>query len=411
MGKIISYELAKFFKKRKNKLLVLALFMFVLAVNIYNYKLYKDYKDSFIEEYKQISEHAKVKLQNLNNELRGYSQWGENERLIYEERIHEIEGMINYLEVEASVTGRISNAYRKVEDPQWNSLLCKYLKERYTNFVESYEKGFIDDVYLRERKSNIEEARYYLYKYDYFLNNNILLKENKYQPSGVNSINLLFRDSNILILVIIIALLSMDIFLAPVLEGSYKIEYTYPLERKSIFIAKLISILLISFGIIIVLSLLSFIINSMIFGIGDFYYPQVVSGNINKLTLKANEGNFTVISLSHKIVLGFVMIIALTIFTVAFIIFLSIFTDSIGKTLRITMVFILAAFTFHVIAGKESLVNLWYPYMYCYYDNVISGFYRSNYLFGLVMNISLGILFIFISYFKFTGKDFLGVRE
>ncbi|NLX61882.1 MAG: ABC transporter permease subunit [Tissierellia bacterium] len=411
MKKIIAYELTKFFKKRKNKLLILVLCIFVLAVNIYNYKLFKDFNDKFMEEYKLISEQTKLKLNSLNNELMGYSEWNEEEREIYEERIQKIEGMINYLRVEAAVTGRISNAYRRVEDPQWNSLLCKYLRERYTNVIEAYEKGFIDDIYLRERKTNIEEARYYQYKYNYFLNNNILLKENKYEPKGINSLNLLFMDSNILVLIIVIALLSMDFFLLPVLEGSYKLEYTYPLKRKNIFIGKLVSIFIILFGLVAILFLLSFIINSIIFGLGDFTYPQVVSDTINKLSLKGNEGSFTVISLGHKIALGVIMTFALILFTVALIVFLSIFTDSLEKTLGITMVLIIAAFTFHIIASKESALNLFYPYMYCYFENIISGFYRSNYMLGIIMNIGFSVFFIFISYLKFTRKDFLGFRE
>lgn len=411
MRKIIVYELTKFFNKRKNKLLILALLIFVLGVNIYNYKLYKNYPANIMMEYKLISEKAKSKLQGLNNELMGYREWDGDERLLYQERIQKLEGEINYLKVEASVTGRISNAYRKIEEPQWNSLFCKYLKERYTNIIDSYENGYIDDTYLRERKTNIEEARYYQYKYDYFLNNNILLQENKFEPNGVNSMNLLFKDSNVLIVIIIMALLSMDVFLSPVMEGSYKLEYTCPLNRKDIFVGKVISIFLISFGILALIFILSFIINSLNFGVGNFNYPQVVSGNFNKLTLKANEDNFTVISLSVKIILGILMIIASIFFTIALIILLSTFTDSMEKTLGITMVFIIAAFTFHIIASKESIVNLLYPYMYCFYENVITGFYRANYLFGVIMNIVLGTLFISLSYLKFINKDFLGVRE
>lgn len=411
MRKIILYELKKFFNKRKNKLLILALLIFVSGVNLYNYKLYKSYPAKIMIEYKFISEQAKSKLQGLNNELKGYRRWGEDEKYLYQERIQKVEGEINYLKVEASVTGRISNAYRKIEDPQWNRIFCKYLKERYTNIIDSYEKGFIDDAYLRERKTNIEEARYYEYKYDYFLNNNIILQENKYKPSGVNSINLLFQDSNILVFIVIIALLSIDVFLMPVIEGSYKLEYTYPLKRKVIFIGKLISIFIIVFGILALILLLSFVVNSIIFGIGDFTYPQVVSGTIDKLTLKANKDNYIVIPMSVKIVLGIIMVTTLNFFTVALIILLSTFTDSMGKTLGITMVLIIAAFTFYIIASKESIINLLYPYMYCFYENSISGFYRANYLFGMGTNTLLGILFTLLSYFKFTSKDFLGVQE
>lgn len=408
MGKIIIYELTKFINKRRNKLLILALCLFVLGVNIYNYKLYKHYNDRIIEEYRSISEKAKLKLQGLNNELTIYREWGEDEGLIYEERIKSIEGEINFLRVEFSVTGRISNDFRYVMDPQWNRIICKYLSQRYANIIKSYEKGYIDDAYLRDRKTSIEEARYYKYKYDYFLENNILLKGDIYEPNGANSIDLFFEDSNVLILIAIIALLSMDFFLSPVIEGSYKLECTHPFERRNIFIGKAISIFLIIFGILAIIFLLGFMINSIIFGVGDFDYPQVVSGSINELTLKTYEDNFIVISMSRKIVLGVLMAVALIFFTIALIMVLSIFTDSMEKTLGVTMILIITAFTFNITADMDSIVNLLHPYMYCFYENVISGFYRSNYLFGIIMNISLGILFILISYIRFTRKDFLG---
>jgi len=408
MKKIIAYELTKFFYKRRNKLLILALFIFVIGVNVYSYQLYKSYDERIIMEYRLISEKAKLKLQGLNNELIGYREWNEDERKIFKERIQRIEGEISYLKVEASVTGRISNAFSKVGDPQWNRILCKYFRERYANIIESYEKGYIDDAYLKDRKTNIEEARYHKYKYDYLLEKGILLKENEYKPNGVNSINLFFRNSNVLILVIIVALLSMDVFLSPVIEGSYKLECTNPFERKHIFMGKAISIFLIIFGILSVVFLLVFITNSIIFGVGDFDYPQVVSGSINRLTLKANEDDFKVISMGTKIVLGVIIIAALIFFTVALVMLLSIFTDSTGKTLGVTMFLIITAFTFNMISDMESIINLFHPYMYCYYENAITGYYRSNYLFGIVLNIGLGIVFIFISYFKFTGKDFLG---
>ena len=105
------------------------------------------------------------------------------------------------------------------------------------------------------------------------------------------------------------------------------------------------------------------------------------------------------------------MIIALVLLSITLIIFLSIFTDSLEETMGISIVIAVAAFTFNIIANKNSIVNLLYPYMYCFYENVISGFYRCNYLLGIIMNIGLSILFILISYVKFRNKDFLGASE
>ena len=49
--------------------------------------------------------------------------------------------------------------------------------------------------------------------------------------------------------------------------------------------------------------------------------------------------------------------------------------------------------------------------MYYFYENVVSGFYRYNYPFGIIINLSLGVIFIVLSYYKFLSKDFLDSRE
>lgn len=157
--------------------------------------------------------------------------------------------------------------------------------------------------------------------------------------------------------------------------------------------------------------ILNFIINTILFGIGEFNYPQIVSSTINKLTLKSNKGNFKIIPLKNKIFLGILMLITLVFLSIGLTIFLSILTDSLEKTLGISIALVIAAFTFNIIGNKSSIINLLYPYMYCFYENAISGFYRYNYLWGITMNTILGILFVFISYIKFKNKDFLGARE
>lgn len=191
MKKIIKYEFKKFINKRKNKLLIIVFLVLILGINIYNYKQYKNSKDNFVQGYKLISERANAKLTVLNEELLAQSKLDENEKWI--EEIERMEGEVEFLNIEAPISGKIANAYATaVEDPEWNRLLVKYLSERYTNTVDSYEKGYIDDIYLSERETNIQEVKYYKYKYDYFMENNIPFQLNQYKPTGANTLNLLF---------------------------------------------------------------------------------------------------------------------------------------------------------------------------------------------------------------------------
>lgn len=410
MGKIIKYEITKFFSKRKNKLLILLLLAFIVFINIYNYQVYKKYNERIGKEYKLIAANAKSISDLSHQKLTELYELSEEEKFKHKEQILKLEGELNFFSQEANVTYRISNALDKVEDPEWNRLICKYLGQRYTNIVDSYESGYIDDSYLRERKTNIEEAKHYQYKYEYLLENNILLQLNEYEPSGIQSFALLLKGHNILIIMLIVALLSMDIFLSSVMEGSYKLEYTQPFERNKLFWCKVISILIIIIGVLSFIFLIVFTINSIIFGIGDFSYPHIVSDTISKVVLEGNQGSFTAIPLRTKLLLGVFMFISLLILTISLIFILSVFTDSMEVTLGISIVIAIAAFTFKVIATKDSIINFIYPYMYCYYESVISGFYRANYLFGIIMNSLLSISFILLSLSKFIKKDFLGSK-
>lgn len=410
MKKIIRYEVTKFFTKRKNKLLFLLLFAYIIFINVYNYQMYKTYNDKIIEQYKLIAANSQSERDFLQLDLLLYSGMSEEQKHRYNERIEVLEKRLNYLNPEVSITSRINNALSKADDPEWNRLLCKYLGERYTNIIDSHENGYIDDYYLRERKMNIEEAKHYKYKYNYLSENNIQLMLNEYEPSGSNTILLFLKENSILIIILIVALLSMDTFLSSSMEGSYKLEYTQPFRRERIYWGKIISSFIIIIGILIFMILLSFIINSIIFGIRDFSYPHVVSATIKKLTFEGNQDQFIMIPLSSKLILGFLMMVTLIFLTIALIFFLSILTDSMEKTLGISIVIVITAFTFNIIASRESIVNLIYPYMYCFYENTISGFYRANYLLGITMNISLGTAFILLSFSKFVKKDFVDSR-
>ena len=297
MGRIIKYEIRKFFSKKKNKLLILLLLVFIFFINIYNYQIYEKYDEKIIEDYKFIAESAKSTADVTYLKLTELYGLSEEEKGEHEGQIKKLEGQLKFFSQESNITNRISNSLDKAEDPEWNRLICKYLGQRYANIVESYEKGGIDDVYLKEQKINIQEVKHYKYKYEYLLEKKIYIQINEYKPSGVYSLDLLLKDHNILVMMLIVALLSMDVFLSSVMEGSYKLEYTLPFKRNKIFLGKVISILIIITGILVFMFLLNFIINSIIFGIGDIRYPHIVSDTINKISLKGNQGNFLAISL------------------------------------------------------------------------------------------------------------------
>lgn len=403
---IINYEIKKFFNKRKNILLVLSLIIYILIMNVSNYQNYKKYNIDMHKKYWEISQNAANRrgfIEQVLN-IKNIDNFNEEEVLKYKKEYEFLKG-------ELENSNNISNAYKNIEESQWANLLPTFIYRRNLNIINSYENGLIDEQYLLERKIDIGEIEYNLYKYNYFLENHIEFQVNEYEPNGANMLLLFFKGYNILIIVSIITLLSMDVFLSAVEEGSYKLEYTQPFKRKNIYWAKLISMFIIIFIMISLILLFNFAINSLIFGIGDFNYPEVVSGNLFKLSSIDSEGNFMIISLREKILLGINMTILLVLFSISLITALSIFTDSMSKTLGVSTIIIISTITFKLTVSKSSIINLIHPYMYTFLDNVVSGFYRSNYLFGIIINVILSTVLIILSYFKFIKKDFLGAAD
>src|SRR5699024_10983148 len=119
--------------------------------------------------------------------------------------------------------------------------------------------------------------------YNYLQENEVKYNINPYTNTGEFSVSVLFKNNIIIFIFVIFTFISMDLFLSEVEEGSYKLTYTQPYERRKSFFSKIIA--QISFILLILLILLSgnFLINAVINGVGDFRYPIAIGANISKV--------------------------------------------------------------------------------------------------------------------------------
>ena len=403
MKRIIKNEFQKFFKSRKNIIIIILFFTYVLGMNFYNLKQYNLYMKETAETYR--SRYMQADGIFGQNALR----LEKDENLTDKER-EELEEEMEFYRVERNKLMLISQTYEEDNKEKFYYVLIAE-NDRYKNILKGLEDEIIEKGFLKEKGLNMEEIHKKMHINQYMLDNDIQPILNPYTMTGANSLIMFLDGENLLILIFLIALLSIDIYLSEIEEGSYKLAYSQPFERKQIFLGKVIVIIIISLEIIILGVLLNFIIVSAIYGIGDMNYPFVTRGNIKSLAFSTSNIGYSILPLWKFVLRGFILLLPILLLTITLIICISIFLDSSTKTLGFSIMLLVLAFIFENFLDKQSIINLIYPYSYLYIKNVIEVNNRSNYLFGIILNISMTIILFIMSYKKFIYKDFLGAKE
>lgn len=404
MTKIVKNEMYKFFKNKKNIIVIILFFAYLLGINFYNLKEYKMYMNETKQVY--LSKYSKAE-----GMVKVYAERIVRTDIFTPDEIKEIEELMNFYRVERSKLKLIERKYVNNKPAEYYKDILVYQNERYDNILKSLNEGVIDEKTLSEMNLKLEDIKKEMKVNQYILDNEIDPIINPYTMTGANSLIMFLEGNNLLVLIFLISLLAIDIYLSELEEGSYKLSYTQPFERKDIFRGKIITILAISILLIVLGGILNFGAISSIYEIGNINYPFIANENINQIAFNNNNIEYIIIPLWKFVLLGFGLLLPILIFTIALIICISIFTDSNKKTMGISIILLVMAFIFDNFLKKHSIVNLVYPYSYIYIRNVIEANSRSNYLLGMLLNSFLAVGLFIISYYKFISKDFLGGRE
>lgn len=403
MSEIIRSELFKFYKSKKNLIIILLFFAYLFSINLYSLNQYKGYMS---EEH---STHQNKRVQAGGFLAQSTKRYEKDEKLTDEER-EKLRDEIEFYRVERNKLMLMEFGYKEDIKEKYNYILMAE-NDRYKNIINGLDSGIITEAFLNGKNMTTNDMQKKMILNQYILDNEIQPILNPYTMTGANSLVMFLEGNNLLILIFFIALLSVDIYLSEVEEGSYKSLYSQPFKRNQIFIGKIITITTISLLLIILGVILNFVIISMINGMGNMSYPIMTTENIFSLSLSKNPGEFAIIPLWQYVIMGFGLLLPILFSTIALIIFISIFSDSSTKTLGISMMLLVMAFIFNNFISKQSIVNLFYPYCYLYVRDVIEVNNRSNYMFGILLNSLMTIGLFIMSYGRFVSKDFLGAKS
>lgn len=377
MTKLIKLEWIKFVESRKNRMVFVLIFVFLLGLVFYNQIQYKSYlineEKSMIEQRNKANSFLKIIPLLIENN----KEYKENP----EETL--------FLKNEEKQSLLLEYYYKdfKVED---STNILKTQNEKFENLIFGEENAFIKTNILNARGQAPLKLMRYISQNNYIIDKEIQPIINPYELNGVNFLLLLLRGYTPLILMIFTVLLSIDIFSSEMEEGSYKLYFTQPFSRKSIYWSKILSGAFFSLGLLIALISLFFLLISLTHGIGEYYYPQAIASSkiLLSFTSKIQDlGQFNIVSKAKLIGLGYVLMFIVSLSLIIFTIFISIIFKSTSKTLGVFTSIILVGFVMDMFLKETSLFRFYFPLSYTNIERVIYGEINSSYILGITMSI------------------------
>lgn len=377
MIKLIKLEWIKFVESRKNRMVIVLIFLFLLGLLSYNQIQYKNYFTSQEKSMIEQKRKANSSLNIINLLIEKDKEYKENpEEILFLEREEKNSLMLEYY-------------YKnfKVED---STNILKTQNEKFENLIFGESNGFIKTNILKARGQSPISVMRYISQNTHIIDNDIQPIINPYKLNRINFLLILLKGYTPLILIIFAVLLSIDIFSSEMEEGSYKLHFTQPFSRKSIYWAKILSGVFFSLGVLFALISLFFLVISLTHGIGEYYYPEAIASSkiLLSFTSKIQDlGQFDIVSRAKLIVIGYLLMFIVCLSLMIFTIFISIVLNSTTKTLGVFTSIILINLGIDIFLKEISLFRVYFPFSYTNIERVIYGEISSSYILGITMSI------------------------
>ena len=391
-------EWVKFVESRKNRLIFILMFLFLLGSVFYNQIEYDRYFETQVKTMVEQRNKANASLRIIQMFIERVKEYKENPNEVL------------FLENEEKSSLLLEYAYKdfKVED----SMNILELKNRkYENIIFGEENGFVKAKILKARGQTPIILKRYITQNDYIIDNEIKPIINPYDLNGVNFLYLLLKGYTPIILVIFTVLLSMDIFSSEMEEGSYKVYYTQPFSRRSIYWAKILSGSLFSLGALAILISLFFAVISLTKGLGEYYYPEAIASTKALLSFTSNLnhlGDFEIVSRAMFIILGYLLMLIVSLTSMMLAVFISILSKSTTKALGVFTSIILANFVMSIFLKETSLLLYYFPLTYINIERIIYGELNSSYAIGIMMSVFIIVILSIVGERLITKSDLVG---
>lgn len=374
---LILFENKKFLKRKKNIITFLFLIAVVFGLLFLNHSMSKALREGRIKEYQGDLISLKESLGFLPESN------GENKALeqIFEDTYKEIELIEKQI-----------NAY---QNRDWKTELSIQV-ERDQLFLEQLSRGNV----IGGEPRVVVNSRINLHQE--LITRNIEPVNDIYGTQGYNFVKSMLENIMGIIGLGIFLFIVSDIMSSDLEDGTIKLLFTQPLSRKKVVHAKYVVAVVNSIILIVLLSFIAFVVESIFSGTGNLHYPVEL--------LKNEEIIF--INLSTYFIQWFLLFIGVIFFAISVAFLISALTNNsmltVGLTIIILVILNLCVSQFRFLTSIAHIL----PTSYVNISSIISGLLASNsensYLTfpcGLIVTLLFGCVNYFITLVLIKRKN------
>lgn len=405
MKSILLFENAKFWRARKTLLVLTAVVLALIGMVIYNVKMDEAYWKGQWDEVLVEKAMITIENKNLESQIDGLKRTLEEnpdsvEALEELEKLYQFyrrQYLYNYQQELIMMHINRGNALPEDRLDLWI--------ERDQHLLAGLESGltFLDAVpsIVRQR----------LLANEYIVQENITLLSSPYQMTATNFLYQLTSFPWMLIILIGIALLTIDIFSGEIEGGAYKVLYSQPFGRGKIYLVKYLVRFANSFFVITGIIALAFAAVALFNGLGDTSYPtSFFSESYQTLRiLDAFAGDtYTFIPWSAYILRTLPLYALLCCFIAVLIGTASLLLDSTANVVNVLFSALVLDFLSRTLFASESIFYMFWPLTVTSLNSVLEGSYSLSAAGYLILLGALTVVLLLASLIVLNKRDLTG---
>ena len=408
----LKFEVKKALTQKKTWFMLILVLLYCIGLVFVLNRKEKDflaqqqrYNQNTIEEYSGLLSMARIKIMDLE-----YREPENHTEIAKQEREAEF---YQHLYSKSLLSEEIYNkmALRKELSQSELSILFMNNKSMDQVILNGYIEGVVDESWMEERSLTQEKLEKQITDYENIEVLDIKYEPNPYVLNAKNYIKFFLQQMNIFIILVLILFISINDYEGEIEEGSYKLIYTSPWNRKSLLLSKYIVRSIVNLLLIVIPVSIVILMIGLSFGWGNMLYPVRVSEEAMKLSLLLISNNETYISTSGYLgfqTIGFIFIIIFqTIIGVSLSVLLEDSSTSFGLVLGIMIVSFIGSMLDNILA-VQVFFN---PWIFMDFTAILSINTKVSMYYGIILQLLIMIIVTMYTSYIFNKRDLIGGKS
>lgn len=402
MKNLLLFEHLKFWRSRKTLIVLLLLTAALGGMVWYNNSLDKAYW----EDIKDTIRHEKTRAYSVQTEVEAEREAIRRNDPENSAAIAEITKKRDLIRTQYLFVVQEENIIRAYRDGTATPLDMVQVKVNADlHLMKIFEEGY---TFLDETPIQVMQR---LAVNQYLLEHGIDPLNSPYQMVGINFLSKLLEYPWILIVVLSLALLTLDMFSGEFEGGAYKVLYSQPFGRGRIHGLKFLVYFGNSFLMVTGLVLAAFILVSLANGLGDLSYPvNYFSASYQGLSTSVADQASALTFLPWLEFVGraLPLYLLLCCFTIALMGASSFFLTTTANVLNGLFCLLILDFVSRTLFSWESAFYTFWPFTVAGLNNVLEGLYHLSAAGYLLLLASLTVLLLGVSLFAIKRRQMTG---